>query len=94
MTATANAAHVFKSLGDDTRLDIVRKLARDESEVNSKEIVSSCSIALKLSQPTLSHHFHTLVASGVLLERKVGVEKYYRLNQPLLKQLGIDAEKL
>lgn len=94
MKPTFNAAHVFKSLGDETRLDIVRKLARDNREVNSKEIVSSCSIALKLSQPTMSHHFHSLVATGVLLERKVGVEKYYALNQSLLEQVGVDARKL
>ncbi len=94
MIPTVSASQVFKSLGDETRLDIVRKLASDNTEVNSKEIVTSCSIALKLSQPTMSHHFHTLVAAGVLLERKIGVEKFYTLNQPLLTQLGVDVRKI
>ncbi len=94
METTLNKAVVFKSLGDDTRLEIVRKLASDGGEVNSKQIVSGCAVALNLSQPTMSHHFHTLVAAGVILERKVGVEKYYQLNEPLLRQLGINTDKL
>lgn len=94
MTTIHNTAHIFKSLGDETRLSIVRKLARDNTEVNSREIVLDCSIALKLSQPTMSHHFQTLVAAGVLLERKVGVEKQYQLNKALLDQVGVDASKV
>lgn len=90
----SSAATIFKSLGDETRLDIVRKLAREGGEVNSKEIVSNCAAKLKLSQPTMSHHFHTLVSAGVILERKVGVEKYYQLNQPLLEEVGVDARKI
>lgn len=85
---------VFKSLGDATRLSIARKLAQCEGEVNSREIVSDCALALKLAQPTMSHHFQTLVASGVIDERKVGVEKYYRLNRQLLEDVGINPHKL
>lgn len=85
---------VFKSLGNNTRLDIVRKLARDGCEVKSSEIISGCMVALDLAQPTISHHFSTLVAAGVLLERKVGVEKYYQLNVPLLERVGIDPYRL
>lgn len=94
MNTTYDAAAIFKSLGDTTRLDIVRKLARDGKEVNGKEIVADCAIALKLSQPTMSHHFQTLVTAGVLLERKVGVEKCYHLNQPLLRQIGLNVHKI
>lgn len=94
METKHNVAAIFKSLADDTRLEIVRKLARDGGEVNSHDIVSDCAIALKLSQPTMSHHFQTLVAAGVLLERKVGVEKHYRLNQPLFQHVGIDVNKI
>lgn len=94
METTQNAATVFKSLGDETRLSIVRKLARENTEVNGREIVLDCAIALKLSQPTMSHHFQTLVTARVLLERKVGVEKHYRLNQPLLEEAGIDVQKI
>lgn len=94
MEPTHNKATIFKSIGDETRLEIIRKLAREDKEVNGRDIVSDCAIALKLSQPTMSYHFQTLVSAGVLLERKVGVEKYYQLNQPLLGQVGINTDKL
>lgn len=89
-----DTAAILKSLADDTRLSIVRKLARDDCEVPASGITSDCALALKLSQPTMSHHFAKLVASGVLLERKHGVEKYYQLNNKLLASIGIDAGKL
>ena len=94
MINTTNTANIFKSLADDTRLSIVRKLARDNCEVTSQDIVSDCAFALKLSQPTMSHHFQRLVASGVVDERKEGVEKYYQLNRTLLASVGIDADRL
>jgi DNA-binding transcriptional ArsR family regulator len=94
MRTEKDKAAIFKSLGDETRLSIVRKLARDGGEANSREIVSGCMAALNLSQPTMSHHFSTLVAAGVLQERKIGVEKYYQLNLPLLERVGINPNKL
>ncbi len=90
-TSTAN---ILKSLADETRLSILRKLARDNCEVNGSDIVSDCSLALKLSQPTMSHHFQKLVAAGVVTERKSGVEKFYQINRPLLDSIGINADKL
>lgn len=87
-------AAVLKSLADETRLSIVRTLARDGHEVQARNILSDCASALALSQPTMSHHFAKLVASGVLHERKHGVEKYYQLNTELLSSIGIDATKL
>ena len=84
---------VYKSLADETRLSIVRKLAEVGHEVDSSEIVIDCSLALKLSQPTMSHHFAKLVASGVLRERKSGTKKYYTLNRALLTAVGVDIEK-
>lgn len=85
---------VYKSLADETRLLIVRKLALVGREVDSSEIVIDCSRVLKLSQPTMSHHFAKLVASGVLSERKTGTKKHYTLNRELLEASGIDAKKL
>lgn len=89
-----NTVAVLKSLADETRLSIVRRLAKIDDEVVGSSIVIDCSAALKLSQPTMSHHFSKLVAAGVLLERKSGVEKLYRLNKKLLSSAGIDAHKL
>lgn len=85
---------ILKSLADSTRLSIVRKLARDGCEVPSRDIVSDCAVALELSQPTMSHHLQKLVASGVIRERKAGVEKYYQLDTDLLESAGITIAKL
>jgi DNA-binding transcriptional ArsR family regulator len=91
---TVNTANIFKSLADETRLSILRKLVKDGCEVRSNDIVNSCAEFHKLSQPAMSHHFQKLVNAGVLLERKVGVEKHYTLNTGLLEEVGIDASKL
>lgn len=88
------AAKVYKSLGNDTRLSVVREIARRGCEVSSQQILTSCSAALDLAQPTLSQHFAKLVASGLLHERKDGVEKRYRLNVDLLERVGIDIDRL
>lgn len=85
---------ILKSLADDTRISIVRRLARDEGEITSSEIVQACADFLKLSQPTMSHHFARLVQSGVLIERKIGTEKIYQLDKNLLSSIGIDVTKL
>lgn len=85
---------ILKSLADDMRLSIVRKLAADNCEEAGSSIVSDCALALKLSQPTMSHHFARLVQAGVLIERKAGTEKFYRLNIELLNHIGIDPTKL
>lgn len=85
---------ILKSLADDMRLSIVRKLAIDDKEFASSEIVTDCATFLKLSQPTMSHHFTRLVEADVLIERKVGTEKYYRINKELLETIGINPTKL
>ena len=85
---------ILKSLADDTRLSIVRNLAKNNCEESSSSIVSDCAASLELSQPTMSHHFKKLVHAGVLTERKAGTEKFYKLNYDLLKSIGIDASQL
>jgi len=85
---------ILKSLADDMRLSIVRRLASEKKPVLGSAIVSDCASFLKLSQPTMSHHFNKLAQSGVLLVNKVGTEKYYQINHTLLATIGIDATKL
>ena len=90
---TYDLTEIFSSLANDTRLSIVRKLAESSKPVGGSEVVANCAQFLKLSQPTMSHHFAKLVSSGVIIEQKVGVEKKYILNKKLLKEAGIDARK-
>lgn len=83
-------AEVYKTLGNETRLAIAKELARRNTEVAGMQILSGCSVALGLAQPTLSQHFAKLVASGILHERKQGTEKFYTLNAQLLEDAGIN----
>ncbi len=91
MSMHDKSVNVLKALADKTRLDIIRSLANKPEDMRSCHDVSSCS---NLSQPAMSHHFKKLVDAGVVLERKVGTEKYYELNTSLLSTVGIDARRL
>ena len=88
-----NTAQIYKALGNKTRLSIVQELSRRGAEVRGTQILTSCSKALDLAQPTLSQHFAKLVNCGLLIERKQGTEKYYRLNNEALKLAAIDCRK-
>ncbi len=92
--STSRTTEILKSLADDTRLALIRKLVSTDCEISGSELINGCSQVLQLSQPTLSHHFSRLVQSGVLLDRKSGTEKYYRLNISLLHSVGIDPTRL
>lgn len=87
-----NLAKIYKALGNETRLSIAIELARRDGEVAGSQILSGCSEALNLAQPTLSQHFARLVASGVLIERKRGKEKYYTLDRRTLERAGINIQ--
>lgn len=89
-----NTVNILKSMADETRLAIIRKLASEPNDIACSKIVGDCSLALKLSQPTMSHHFTRLVQSGVVIERKSGTEKFYQLNRELLSTIGINPNKL
>jgi DNA-binding transcriptional ArsR family regulator len=92
--SNTTTSEILKSLADDTRLAIIRKLASEDCEIAGSKLIHGCSEALQLAQPTVSHHFARLVATGVLQDRKSGTEKYYRLNSELLLSIGIDPTKL
>lgn len=86
---------IFKALADPTRLDIIRRLAREpDAYIPSNDLVKSCSSETKLSQPAMSHHFNKLVDAHIISERKVGTGKRYELNEELLLSVGIDPAKV
>ena len=88
------SVEVLKALGDDIRLEIVKKIAHDGGQVSSCDIVKSCETFNKLSQTTLSHHFAKLVDAEILIQHKEGTQNRYTLNAALLSQLGINIHKL
>ena len=65
-----------KTLGDETRQQILRLLA-DENEMNVSDIVA----AFKVSQPTISHHLNILKQFGLVASRKEGKQVFYALNR-------------
>ena len=70
-------AAVFKALADPARVRIVNLLAR------SSEPACVCELtpALRLAQPTVSHHLKKLVEAGLLVREQRGVWAYYALDR-------------
>ena len=66
-------------LADSTRLRILKILKQGEKNVS--KIVE----ALKLSQPTVSHHLKRLEEAGFVLKRQYKRWVFYQVNKSLLK---------
>ena len=67
-------AKVFKALGDETRLEIVRMLAGKE------RCVCAFLSAFNMTQPAVSNHLRVLREAGVVLDARDGRWIFYRLN--------------
>lgn len=59
-----HALAILKALGDSSRLDIVRQIARREGMINGKQIAAK----LKLSASAVSRHLGQLKEAGVITE--------------------------
>jgi len=64
---------VFSGLADNTRLKILKLLAKEE--------LCACEVmaALDLTQPTASHHLGILERSGLVASRREGKWVFYRI---------------
>jgi ArsR family transcriptional regulator len=67
-------------LADSTRMKILKLLKQGEKNVS--KIVE----ALKLSQPTVSHHLRRLEEAGLVLKRQYKRWVFYQVNKNLLKK--------
>jgi len=74
------AAALFKALSDETRLRIVRTMARSQSELCECNIVP----LFGLSQSTISYHLKVLREAGLVECEKRGLWAYYRVNPRVL----------
>ncbi len=72
--------YCFKTLADETRMNMVRLLA--QGEYSAKELTS----ALSVRAPTLSHHMSRLRAVGFVRLRMEGKQHFYRLNHESLER--------
>jgi DNA-binding transcriptional ArsR family regulator len=77
----APAAALFRSLGDPTRLVIVRRLAAGPARVT--DLVD----AVGLAQSTVSKHLACLRDCGLVASEPVGRASLFRLTQPALVEL-------
>lgn len=89
MNQSKELTKVFKSLADNTRIEILQHIVK-EKEISCQELMKR----FPLSQPAMSHHFNKLVDAGVINNRRDGVLWFYTLNDKHLKLLGIDIKKL
>lgn len=76
-----NFADMFKALGDETRLEIVKMLIGRELCV--------CDILENVdkSQPVVSHHLKVLRLAMLVTDRREGKWVYYQLNPSVLEHL-------
>lgn len=82
------AVALFRSLADDTRLRIVRRLTRGEARV------VDLTAELGLAQSTVSKHLACLRDCGLVDYRVVGRQSFYALTRPELMDLLAAAEGL
>jgi len=79
---------VFKALGDQKRLSIL-------DLINVREMcVCEIMAALKVTQPTASHHLGILERAGLVKERREGRWVFYSLTSPEIIRLVELAERL
>ena len=81
-------AYIFKSLSDETRLQIVSML--DEKELCACKILEKFNI----TQPTLSYHMKMLVDSGLVNAHKDGQWVKYSINKETKDELLIFLSKM
>jgi len=78
----SECARLFKALGDETRLAILRQL-REQGQVCACDFVSCCDVA----QPTVSHHLKVLRQAGLVSRERRGLSIFYRLEPDALERV-------
>jgi len=81
MEVDMNLDSALTALANPTRRAIVERLATDELTVS--DLVEP----FDLSQPTISHHLKVLTHSGIVVHRREGVRRIYRVNGVALSSL-------
>ena len=83
--AVAAAVPMLKALADPARLRLLSLVA---SHDGGEACVCDLQHAFDLAQPTISHHLKVLHEAGLLLREKRGVWVFYRVDTPVLDELG------
>ncbi len=83
--AAERLAHVFKALGDPTR---VRLLSLISATDGGEACICDLTAPIGLSQPTVSHHMKLLVDAGLVTREQRGRWAYYAIVPAALTSLS------
>lgn len=82
MVARLDKVKVFRALGDETRIRMVRLLRDAGGEMACSALVDACGI----SRPASSYHYKELEGAGIIRRRREGQCVTVTLNKGLLEQ--------
>lgn len=74
-----SSTDVFQAIAHPTRRQLLEELAGGEQPVNS------LAAPFAMSRPAVSQHLRVLLDAGLVAERRVGRERYYRLQPGSLR---------
>ena len=83
--AAEHLAHIFKALGDPTR---VRLLSLIAAQPGGEACICDLTEPVGLSQPTVSHHMKQLVEAGLVTREQRGKWAFYQVVEPALNALS------
>jgi ArsR family transcriptional regulator len=85
VVAADRLAHMFKALGDPTRVRLLSLIAAHE---DGEACICDLTEPVGLSQPTVSHHMKQLVDAGLVTREQRGKWAYYRVVDETLNSLA------
>lgn len=83
--AAERLAHVFKALGDPTRLRLLSLIA---ATAGGEACICDLTEPVALSQPTVSHHMRQLVEAGLVTRQQRGKWAFYRVVDDTLRSVA------
>lgn len=85
LQAAERLAHMFKALGDPTRVRLLSLIAAAEG---GEACICDLTEPVGLSQPTVSHHMKLLAEAGLVTRDQRGKWAFYALVHDALRALG------
>lgn len=85
-TDSSNPVEIFKALGDQNRLKIIKLIL----SAGNKLCVGMLAQKLKISQPSVSQHLKILKTAGLIEGVKSGFHIHYKVQKPSFERAGIN----
>jgi DNA-binding transcriptional ArsR family regulator len=84
LTPPSSAIRLYRALGDESRLRILRLLAERD------RYLTEIATELELSKPTVSHHLAALRSAGLVTVTQQGSLSYYTLRRGRVEEAGME----